>query len=210
MSGSAGVGGNRKRTAVLISGRGSNMASLIKAAKDPAYPAEITVVIADRADAPGLATATADGIEAIALERTAFSGKASFEAALHQAMMDRSIEVVCLAGFMRLLSADFVDRWYGKILNIHPSLLPDFKGLDAQAQALAAGVERAGCTVHLVSADMDAGPILQQASVPVEAGDTVESLSARILAEEHRIYPEALALLAAGRIRLEGDTISIL
>ncbi|MBV6632237.1 MAG: phosphoribosylglycinamide formyltransferase [Alphaproteobacteria bacterium] len=199
----------RKRTAVLISGRGSNMASLIKAAHDPSYPAEIQLVIADRADAKGLETAAAEGIEAIAIERKGFDSKQSFEEAIHQAMVERDIEVVCLAGFMRLLSADFVGKWYGSLLNIHPSLLPDFKGLDAQAQALEAGAKEAGCTVHLVSADMDAGPILMQARVPVEADDSVDSLSARILVEEHRIYPEALALLASGRVQVDGDKISV-
>lgn len=200
---------SRKRTAVLISGRGSNMAALIEAARDPLYPAEITLVIADRPDAKGLELAAAEGIKTLAVERKDFDSKRSFEAAIHEAMMANATDLVCLAGFMRLLSADFVDQWYGRLLNIHPSLLPDFKGLDAQAQALSAGVSEAGCTVHLVSADMDAGPILLQAKVPVEATDTVDSLSARILVEEHRIYPQALAMLASGQVQIDGDTISV-
>jgi phosphoribosylglycinamide formyltransferase 1 len=199
--------GFRKRVGVLISGRGSNMAALIEAAKNADYPAEITLVISDKPEAAGLQTAAANGIATGVIERRAHADKAGFEAAIDALLQEHGVEIVCLAGFMRLLSAWFVDRWYGRLLNIHPSLLPSFKGLDVQEQVLAAGVRIAGCTVHLVSAEMDAGPIIMQAAVPVLSSDDEASLSARILKQEHTIYPEALRLIADGSARLQDNRI---
>lgn len=195
----------RARTAILISGRGSNMVALLEAAaRDPAYPAEIVLVLSNRADAPGLARAAAMGVPTAVVESRPFRGdRPGFEAAL-QAALDRSgAEVVALAGFMRVLTEGFVRRWEGRLVNIHPSLLPAFPGLDTHARALAAGVRLHGCTVHLVTPGVDEGPILAQAAVPVLPDDTEASLAARVLAQEHRLYPEALAWVAAGRVRVE-------
>jgi formyltetrahydrofolate-dependent phosphoribosylglycinamide formyltransferase len=196
----------RKRTAILISGRGSNMAALLAAAADPAYPAEIVLVLANKADAAGLERARQSGIATAVVESRGFRGdRAGFEAAM-QAELDRyGVELVALAGFMRVLTEGFVRHWQGRLVNIHPSLLPAFPGLDTHERALAAGVRLHGCTVHLVSPGVDEGPILIQAAVPVHANDTPASLAARVLAQEHRIYPAALAWLAAGRVRLEGS-----
>jgi phosphoribosylglycinamide formyltransferase-1 len=194
----------RARVAVLISGRGSNMAALVEAARDPAYPAAIALVLSNRADAAGLAHAAARGVPTAVVESRAFRGdRAGFEAAM-QAELDRhGVELVALAGFLRVLTEAFVARWAGRMVNIHPSLLPAFPGLDTHARALAAGVRLHGCTAHLVSAGVDEGPILAQAAVPVLPGDDEATLAARVLAEEHRIYPAALAWLAAGQVRLE-------
>jgi phosphoribosylglycinamide formyltransferase-1 len=192
----------RKRVAVLISGRGSNMASLIAAAKAPAYPAEISLVVASRADAAGLARAAAEGIPTATIAARNFVDKASFEAALDTRLAAEGIELICLAGFMRVLSPAFVERWRDRIINIHPSLLPAFRGLDTHARAIAAKATQHGCTVHFVSAGVDEGPVIAQAVVPVLAGDTPEELAARVLAEEHRLYPEVLALVASGRARV--------
>ncbi|MEW5423830.1 phosphoribosylglycinamide formyltransferase [Amorphus sp. 3PC139-8] len=195
--------------AVLVSGRGSNMAALIAAAKNPAYPAKIVRVISNRPDAGGLETAQAAGIETAVVDHKAFADKAAFEAALAQAIDDSGAELICLAGFMRVLSSAFVAHYPNRILNIHPSLLPAFKGLDTHARALAAGVKIHGCSVHLVSAELDAGPILMQAAVPVLAEDTADTLAARVLAEEHRIYPAALAALASGRAQMENGMVTL-
>jgi phosphoribosylglycinamide formyltransferase 1 len=187
---------SRPRLGVLISGRGSNMLALLEAARSPDYPAEIAIVIANTHDAAGLARAAEAGVQTLTIEHKKFGkgleAKGRFESALHHALEAAGVDLVCLAGFMRLLSADFVARWQGRILNIHPSLLPAFKGLDVHAAMLAAGVKIAGCTVHYVSAAMDAGPIIGQAAVPVLAGDTPETLAARILAAEHQLYPECV------------------
>ena len=193
----------RARVAVLISGRGSNMAALLAAAEQPGYPAEIALVLSNRADAAGLAHAAARGVSTAVVESRAFRGdRAGFEAAM-QAVLDRhDIAIVALAGFMRVLTEGFVARWEGRMINVHPSLLPAFPGLDTHERALAAGVRLHGCTVHLVSAGVDEGPILAQAAVPVLPEDDAASLAARVLAEEHRIYPAALAWLAAGRVRV--------
>ncbi|MDQ0315721.1 phosphoribosylglycinamide formyltransferase [Amorphus orientalis] len=191
----------RVPVAVLISGRGSNMAALIEAARDPAYPAEIVRVISNRPGTQGLQTATDAGIETAVVDHKACPTKAEFETALATAIEDSGAELICLAGFMRVLSADFVARFAGRILNIHPSLLPAFTGLDTHERALTAGVAVHGCTVHIVNAELDAGPILIQAAVPVAADDTAASLSARVLAEEHRIYPAALAAVARGDLK---------
>lgn len=192
----------RKKLGVLISGRGSNMQALIEAARAPDYPAEIALVVANIPGAAGLAQAAKTGVPAITIDHRNFGkgavAKAGFEAALQTALEDASVDLVCLAGFMRLLSADFVTRWCGRLVNIHPSLLPAFKGLDVHAAMLAAGVKIAGCTVHYVSAEMDAGPIIGQAAVPVLAGDTAESLAARILSAEHKLYPECVRRVALG------------
>lgn len=193
----------RIRTAILISGRGSNMAALLAAARDPAYPAEIALVLANRADAGGLAHAAAAGVPTAVVESRGFRGdRAGFEAAMEAALAAQGIGLVALAGFMRVLTPDFVGRWAGRLVNIHPSLLPAFPGLETHERAIAAGVRLHGCTVHLVSAGVDEGPILAQAAVPVLPEDTAATLAARVLAEEHRLYPAALAWLAAGRVRL--------
>jgi len=196
---------NRRRVAVLISGRGSNMAALLAAAEDPAYPAGIALVLSNRADAAGLAHAASRGVPTAVVESRAFRGdRAGFEAAMEAEIVRHGAEIIALAGFMRVLSEGFVARWEGRMINIHPSLLPAFPGLDAHARALAAGVRLHGCTVHLVTAGVDEGPVLAQAAVPVLPGDTEAGLAARVLAEEHRLYPAALAWLAAGRVRVEG------
>ena len=185
----------RKRVAVLISGRGSNMAALIEAARAPGYPAEIVLVVSNRADAGGLEVARAAGIAAHAITA---KPKAEMEAEIDRELVAARVDIVALAGFMRILSPDFVRHWQGRLINIHPSLLPAFPGLDTHARALAAGVARHGCTVHFVTEGVDEGPVIAQAEVPVLPGDTPESLAARVLAEEHKLYPRALALVASG------------
>jgi phosphoribosylglycinamide formyltransferase-1 len=200
----------KRRVAILISGRGSNMAALIEAAHAPDFPAEIAVVIANRSGAGGLQKASASGIPAIVIESKPFGNdRAAFEAVLQPALDRYKVDLVCLGGFMRLFSAAFVQRWHGRMLNIHPSLLPSFPGLDPHGQALRAGAKISGATVHFVTAETDAGPILMQGAVAVWEDDTPETLAARILKLEHRIYPEALRLLAGGSIRLEGETYKI-
>ncbi len=187
----------RRRTAILISGRGSNMAALLAAARDPAYPAEIVLVLSNRPDAGGLATATAAGVPATTIDHRPFRGnRGSHEAAINAALAAAGVELVCLAGYMRLLTPVLVDAWHGRMLNIHPSLLPSFPGLNTHARALAAGVKLHGCTVHLVTQAMDEGPILGQAAVPVLPDDTEAALAARVLVQEHVIYPAALAAFA--------------
>ena len=196
----------KRRVAILISGRGSNMAALIEAAGANDFPAEIVVVISNRADAGGLERAKASGIATVAIESKPFGkDRAAFEAALQAALDQHRVELICLGGFMRLLTAEFAQRWYGRMLNIHPSLLPSFPGLDPQGQALRAGVKISGATVHFVIPETDAGPIVMQGAVAVADDDTAETLAERILGVEHRIYPDALRLLAGGQARLEGD-----
>src|SRR5215469_16297635 len=196
----------KRRVAILISGRGSNMAALIKAAAAADYPAEISVVISNRADALGLEKASASGVATVVIESKPFGkDRAAFEAALQAALDQHQIELICLGGFMRLFTAEFARAWYGRMLNIHPSLLPSFPGLDPHGQALRAGVKISGATVHFVIPETDAGPILMQGAVAVSDHDTVETLSERILEVEHRIYPAALRLLAGGQVRLDGD-----
>jgi phosphoribosylglycinamide formyltransferase-1 len=195
----------KRRVAILISGRGSNMSALIDATRQPDFPAEIVIVIANRADAGGLERATAAGIPTLTIESKPFGrDKAGFEAILQSALDQHGIELICLGGFMRLFTAEFVQRWYGRMLNIHPSLLPSFPGLDPQGQALRAGVKISGATVHFVIPETDAGPIVMQGAVAVRDDDTAETLAAQILAIEHRIYPDALRLVASDKIRLEG------
>jgi phosphoribosylglycinamide formyltransferase-1 len=195
----------RKRVAILISGRGSNMAALIAAAQQD-YPAEIALVLSNRPDAAGLDTARKSGVATAVLDHTPYGkDRTAFEAALQAILDDHAIELICLGGFMRLFTPAFVQRWHGRMLNIHPSLLPSFPGLDPHGQALRAGVKISGATVHFVIPETDAGPIVAQAAVPVAEGDTPETLAARVLDVEHRIYPLALKLLAEGRIRMVGD-----
>src|SRR3954468_5797857 len=196
----------KRRVAILISGRGSNMAALIKGAAAQDFPAEISLVISNKADAPGLERAKASGVKTLVIESKPFGkDRAGFEKALQAALDQHGIELICLGGFMRLFTAEFTKAWYGRMLNIHPSLLPSFPGLDPHGQALRAGVKLSGATVHFVIPETDAGPIVMQGAVVVRDDDTADALSQRILGVEHRIYPEALRLLAKGLVRLEGD-----
>jgi phosphoribosylglycinamide formyltransferase-1 len=199
----------RVRTAVLISGRGSNMQALIEACAAPEFPAEIVRVIANRADAAGLDRARQAGIPTAVVPHRAFATRESFDAALDEALRADGVELVCLAGFMRLLTAGFVERWRDRMLNIHPSLLPAFKGLHTHERALAAGVRFSGCTVHFVRAEMDDGPIIVQAAVPVLPDDDADSLAARVLAAEHRAYPLAVRLVAEGRARVAAERVVV-
>jgi phosphoribosylglycinamide formyltransferase-1 len=190
-----------QRVAILISGRGSNMAALISAAANPDYPAEIALVVSNRPDAAGLARAQAGGIATLVIDHKTFGeDRAAFEHALDSELTAHQIDLVCLAGFMRLFTAWFVSRWQGRLINIHPALLPAFKGLDTHERALAAGVKLHGASVHFVIPEMDSGPIIVQAAVPVFDDDSPEMLAARVLAAEHRIYPLALRWLAEGRL----------
>jgi phosphoribosylglycinamide formyltransferase-1 len=196
----------RKRVAILISGRGSNMAALIEAAKDKSYPAEIAVVISNEPSAGGLVRAKNANIATAVIDHRAYGkDRQAFERALHAALVDRGIDIVCLAGFMRLLTPWFVQQWQGRLLNIHPALLPAFKGLDTHARAIAAGVKQHGATVHFVVPEMDSGPVVAQAAVPVRDGDTEVTLAARVLEVEHKIYPEALRLVAEERVTVAGS-----
>ena len=184
----------RTKVGVLISGRGSNMLSLVRAAKAEDYPAQLALVLSNKPEAGGLAAAQAEGVGALAIDGRIFGkDREAHERAMDAALRAAGVEVVCLAGYMRLLTPWFVDAWSGRMLNIHPSLLPEFKGLDTHARALEAGVTEAGCTVHIVTAELDAGPILGQARVPVLAGDTEATLAARVLEAEHILYPACLA-----------------
>ena len=198
----------RKRVGVLISGRGSNLGSLIEAARASDYPAEIALVLSNKADAYGLVRAREAGIATRTISHRGFASREDFDAAITAALKEAGVELVCNAGFMRLHSAAFVREWRGRQLNIHPSLLPAFRGLHPQAQALEAGVRLSGATVHFVSEDMDAGPIIAQGAVPVLPGDNEETLSARILAMEHRLYPAALKLVASGAAWLENGGVA--
>lgn len=196
----------RVRVGVFISGRGSNLQALIKACADPTYPAEIVLVVSSRVDAPGLAFAAAANIPAVSIphrDRQAFAAEAQ------SLLRERQVELVCLAGFMRVLDTGFVKAWRDRMVNIHPSLLPSFRGLHAQRQALAAGVRFAGCTVHFVRPELDSGPIIGQAIVPVYPDDDEARLSERILGMEHRLYPVALRLIAENRIRIVADRVEI-
>jgi len=192
----------RKRVAILISGRGTNMAALIAAAKADDYPAEIALVISNRPEAAGLARARAEGIATAVVDHTIYGkDREAFERALQAVLEAHRIELVCLAGFMRLMSPWLVERWRGRMINIHPALLPAFKGLDTHRRALAAGAKTHGATVHLVVPEMDSGPIILQEGIPIAAGDTEETLAARVLEVEHRIYPQALKLLAQSNLQ---------
>jgi phosphoribosylglycinamide formyltransferase-1 len=192
----------KKRVAILISGRGSNMSALTEAARADDYPAEIVGVLSNRAAAKGLETAAAEGIATASLAQSNFESREAFDAAITEVLEDWRADIVCLAGFMRILSPEFATRWQGRMINIHPSILPLYKGLDTHARALADGATRHGCTVHFVTPGLDEGPSILQSEIPVLPGDTPETLAARILVEEHRIYPQALAMLARGEVRL--------
>jgi len=195
----------RLKLGVLISGRGSNLLALIEACKAPDYPAEIVLVVSNKSDAKGLEHAAAAGITTTVVEHGGYPDRETFDKAVHEKLADAGVELVCLAGFMRLLSSWFVETWRDRVVNIHPSLLPAFKGIDAHAQAIATGVKLSGCTVHIVRPEMDAGPILVQAAVPVLPGDDEDTLAARILTVEHRCYPLAVRLIAEGRVTIDGE-----
>jgi phosphoribosylglycinamide formyltransferase-1 len=199
----------RVKIAVLISGRGSNLQSLIDAAAAPGFPAEIALVISNIPGVYGLERAQTAGIPTRVIDHKSFAGKAAFEDALHAELSAAGTELVCLAGFMRLLTEGFVNRWYDKLINIHPSLLPSFKGLHTHERAIAAGARFGGCTVHFVRPAMDDGPIIVQAAVPIFTDDTADSLASRVLVEEHRIYPLAVKLIAEGRARIEGARVVV-
>jgi phosphoribosylglycinamide formyltransferase-1 len=192
----------KKRVAILISGRGSNMRALIEAAKAKDYPAEVVLVISNVADAGGLAFAREQGIATETIEHTKFPSREIFDNAMQVALKAANAEIVALAGFMRLLSPRFVESWRGRMINIHPSLLPAYKGLHTHRRAIAAGEPFAGCTVHFVTPELDDGPAILQAKVPVLAGDTEDTLASRVLEQEHRIYPEALRLVAEGKAKI--------
>jgi phosphoribosylglycinamide formyltransferase-1 len=197
---------SKKRVAILISGRGSNMVALIDAAKAPSYPDEIVLVVSNRSDAAGLARAKAEGIATAVIDHTRFGkDREAFERALQSELERHRIDLVCLAGFMRLLTPWFVRHWEGRMINIHPALLPEFKGLDTHARALAAGASHHGATVHFVVPEMDAGPIILQDRLEVLETDDADTLAARVLAIEHRIYPEALARVARGEATIGGE-----
>jgi len=205
----------RVRTAVLISGRGSNLQALIAVTRPADYPAEIALVVSNRPDAEGLGHATEAGIASQVVDHGAYAGpdgsaaRAAFDRALTGALEATGIELICLAGFMRVLTGDFAAHWRDRLINIHPSLLPAFPGLDTHARALAAGVKLHGCTVHYVREAVDSGPIIGQAAVPVLPEDTPDTLAARVLAMEHRLYPACLRLVAEGRAKVVGERVEI-
>ena len=197
----------KSKIAVLISGRGSNLKALIDACADDDYPGEIALVISNRPKAPGLDFARKAGASVAVVDHKDFETREEFDAAISERLRAANVDYVCLAGFMRMLSAGFVDEWRGRLINIHPSLLPAFRGLNVQERMLDAGVKIAGCTVHFVSQEMDAGPIIGQAATPVLPGDTVETLSARILEQEHKLYPACLRLIIDGQARISGAVV---
>ncbi len=197
------------KLAVLISGRGSNLEALIAACEDATYPAEIILVISNNAEAKGIARASSNGLPAMVINHRDFLNRAEFEHKMTAAMTNAGVELVCLAGFMRLLSEEFVNYWRDRLINIHPSLLPAFKGLDVQARAIAAGAKFSGCTVHYVRDQMDVGPIICQAVVPIHWNDDANSLSTRILAQEHVIYPQAIRWIAEKRISITDERVNL-
>jgi phosphoribosylglycinamide formyltransferase-1 len=199
----------KRRVAILISGRGSNMASLIEAAKAPDYPAEIALVVSNIPGAPGLERAAAEGVATAVVDHKTYPEREAFERALDRALTAHGAEILCLAGFMRILTPWFINRWIGRMLNIHPSLLPLFKGLHTHRRALEEGVRIHGCTVHYVTPELDSGPIIAQAAVPVLPSDTENALSARVLRQEHVIYPLALRLVASGKVPLQQGRVEI-
>ncbi len=199
----------RLKLGILISGRGSNLQALIDACAAPEFPAEIAIVVSNRPEAGGLDRARQAGIEGVVIDHREFGDRATFERELIAALDQRGVELVCLAGFMRLLTPTFVDRWRDRLINIHPSLLPAFRGLHSDERAIDSGVRFSGCTVHFVRPEMDDGPIVIQAAVPVLPGDDADALSARILEAEHRIYPAAVRLIAEGRARIVDERVVI-
>jgi phosphoribosylglycinamide formyltransferase-1 len=201
---------SRRRTAILISGRGSNMRALIEAARRPSFPAEIALVLANRREAEGLVYARDHGIATAVIDHKIYAGREAFEGSMQAMLATHRIEFLCLAGFMRLLTAGFVASWHGRIINIHPALLPAYRGLNTHARALHDGVKIHGCTVHFVVAAMDEGPIIAQAAVAVRDDDSPETLSMRVLQQEHHLYPVALELVAAGAVEVIGNRVRIL
>lgn len=199
----------KKRTAILISGRGSNMQALVRAMAAPAFPAETAVVISNRPEALGLVWAKEHGLATVAIDHREFATRVAFEARLHQTLLEYGTELVCNAGFMRLLTGGFVDRWRDRHLNIHPSLLPAFPGLNTHERVLQAGAKITGCTVHFVRLEMDSGPIIAQGAVPVVPSDNQDTLAARVLEAEHRVYPLALDLVASERVQVMNETAII-
>lgn len=195
------------RIAILISGRGSNMEALHRACLSPDFPAEIALVIANRPKARGLKYAAKAGVPVAVIDHEDFETREEFDAALSERLAAANVDYVCLAGFMRILTPAFVDDWRGKLINIHPSLLPAFRGLNVAERMIDAGVKIAGCTVHFVSADLDGGPIIGQAAVAVRPGDDAEALAERVLAEEHKLYPACLRLIVEGRARISGAVV---
>lgn len=198
----------RRRVAILISGRGSNMVSLIEAARAPDFPAEIALVLSNRPDAAGLERAKAAGIATCVIHHKAHSTREGFEQAMDAALAEHAIAFICLAGFMRVLTDGFVERWAGRMVNVHPSLLPLFRGTQTHRRALEEGVLVHGCTVHFVVPELDAGPIIAQAAVPVVPGDTEERLAARVIVQEHKLYPQALRMICDGTARLENGRVA--
>ena len=196
-----------KRVAVLISGRGTNMNALIAASMDPSYPARVVGVISNRTDAPGLETARGHSIRAEVIAHGDFDSREAHDQAIHGMLSEMEAELVCLAGYMRIMSETLVKRWAGRMINIHPALLPAFKGLNTHDRAIRAGVRVHGCSVHFVTPAMDEGPIIAQAAIPVHAGDDEAALAARVLEAEHRLYPLALRLVAQGKARMSGARV---
>jgi len=198
---------SKLRLGVLISGSGTNLQAIIDACKDTDFPAEIAVVLSNRPEAYGLKRAQKAGIPTLCIDHTDFESRSLFEDALHGALKEHKVQLVCLAGFMRLLNADFVNRWKDRMINIHPSLLPAYKGLHTCERALEDGVRFAGCTIHYVRPEMDNGPIIMQAAVPIARNDTADSLQARIQTFEHKMYPVAVRLIAIGAVRVSGGKV---
>jgi phosphoribosylglycinamide formyltransferase-1 len=197
----------RRRTAILISGRGSNMRWLIEAARAPDFPAEIALVASNRPEAPGLAVAKQAGIATAAVDHKIYAGREEFEASLQKLLDIHRIELICLAGFMRMFTAGFVERWGERMINVHPALLPAYRGLHTHERALSDGVKIHGCTVHFVVPGMDEGPIIAQAAVPVLDEDNAETLAARVLEQEHLLYPMALGIVASGKYKIDGNSV---
>ena len=197
----------KKRVGVLISGRGSNLRALIEASRKEQYPARIVTVISNRPEAMGLDIARTEGLSTVTVDHKTFSSREAFDAALHGVLQDAGVDLICNAGFMRLLTAGFVDKWRDRQLNIHPSLLPAFKGLHTHERVIEAGVKITGCTVHFVRSQMDSGPVIAQAAVAVLPDDSPDRLAARVLKAEHKIYPQALALVASGALTVSGEQV---
>lgn len=199
----------RMKVAVLVSGRGSNMQAILNAAQAPAFPAEVALVISNVADAPALAFAEKAGVKAVAIPHRDYPDRETFDKQMSDEIVAAGCDLVVLAGFMRLLSAEFCEFWRDKLINIHPSLLPAFKGLDVHARMIEAGVRFGGCTVHFVRPEMDTGPIIVQAAVPIHPGDNPDDLAARILTQEHQAYPLAVKWIAEGRVRISGERVTV-
>ena len=198
---------SKRKVGILISGRGSNMQALVSAMAMPGFPAEPAVVVSNRPDAEGLTWAAARGLKTVVIDHKQFATRMAFEARLHQALLDHGVDLICNAGFMRMLTGGFVDRWLNRQLNIHPSLLPAFPGLETHQRVLDQGILITGCTVHFIRTEMDAGPIVAQAAVAVLPGDTAETLQARVLKAEHKLYPLALRLVASGQVEIHNETV---